>query len=87
MRDALLAKLGVFTNTYLSSRDKGKNERDKARFKVLLLSLSLCVSLSLSLSLSLACLSVCSSYPLSKCSVCLYSRALAQSLFQRVYGC
>ena len=33
MRDALLAKLGVFTNVYLSSRDKCKNDRDKARIK------------------------------------------------------
>ena len=33
MRDALLAKLGVFTNVYLSSRDKSKNDRDKARIK------------------------------------------------------
>jgi hypothetical protein len=31
MRDALIAKLGVYTNTYLSSRDKNKNDRDKAR--------------------------------------------------------
>jgi len=33
MRDALIAKLGVFTNAYLSSMDKSKNAADKARLK------------------------------------------------------
>jgi hypothetical protein len=33
MRDALLVKLGVYTNVYLSSQDKSKNAADKARVK------------------------------------------------------
>ena len=33
MRDALLVKLGVYTNVYLSSQDKSKNAADKARLK------------------------------------------------------
>ena len=33
MRDALLVKLGVFTNVYLSSQAANKNQADKARRK------------------------------------------------------
>ena len=31
MRDALIVKIGIYTNTYLSSTDKSKNAADKAR--------------------------------------------------------